>query len=131
MTVAGTPGPSHPLFRSGVEHFQAGRYYDAHEDWEHLWHTLTGRDRLFVQALIQAAVALHHLSRGNVAGARQLGRATFAKLSLLPDSFWGVDLEALASGLDARLGPLLTGQATEAVRGLPPMRLRVDSAGPE
>jgi hypothetical protein len=128
-----TEGASHPLFKEGIEHFNAGRYYEAHESWEDLWRTLQGNDRLFVQALIQAAVALHHLRRGNMAGARQLGRATFAKLSLLPSARWGLDCEALASDLAARLAPAL-GQATPDAPppsvGLPPIRLRVDSALP-
>ena len=127
--------PAHPLFRSGVAHFNAGRYYEAHEDWEELWRGLEGDDRLFVQALIQASVALHHLGRRNAAGARSLARATFAKLALLPASKWGLDCEELAAGLAARLDPLLAhrpgGAGAEAAGGLPPLRLRVDSATPE
>jgi uncharacterized protein len=119
-----------PLFREGVEHFDAGRYYEAHESWEDLWRTLQGQDRLFVQALIQASVALHHLERGNLAGARQLARATFSKLALLPATNWGVDCEALAADLSLRLDPVLQGRPAQPAGGLPPIRLRVDSALP-
>jgi predicted metal-dependent hydrolase len=134
MTSRGPEGPSSALFRSGVAHFNEGRYFEAHEDWEDLWRGLSGEDRLFVQALIQASVALHHLERGNHAGARQLAKAAFAKLSLLPSSKWGVDCESLADALAARLDPLLRQEAGEGsgpARGLPPIRLRVDSALPE
>ena len=122
-------GRADPLFRDGVAHFDAGRYYDAHESWEDLWRTLDGTDRLFLQALIQAAVALHHLERGNLAGARQLARAAISKLSLLPGSMWGLDCEALAADFSARFDPLLRG-SEGAPGGLPPIRLRVDSALP-
>jgi uncharacterized protein len=120
----------HPLFREGAAHFDAGRYYEAHESWEDLWRTLAGDDRLFVQALIQASVALHHLERGNFAGARQLARNTFSKLALLPATKWGVDCEALAADLSLRLDPVLQDKPGEAAGGLPPIRLRVDSALP-
>jgi uncharacterized protein len=123
-------GAADPLFREGIEHFDAQRYYDAHESWEDLWRTLDGQDRLFVQALIQAAVALHHLGRGNLAGARQLARATFSKLSLLPPAYWGLDCEALAADLSLRLDPVLQGRLPAPDGGLPAIRLRVDSALP-
>jgi hypothetical protein len=119
-----------PLFKEGIEHFDAERYYEAHESWEDLWRTLEGQDRLFVQALIQAAVALHHLRRGNLAGARQLARATFSKLALLPPAHWGVDCEAFAADLSQRLDPVLRGKPGGPAGGLPPIRLRVDSALP-
>ena len=126
-------GRRHPLFLAGVAHFDAGEYYEAHEAWEDHWRTLDGTDRLFVQALIQASVALHHLRRGNLAGARQLARKTFAKLALLPPVMWGVDCEALAADLAVSLDPLLRNPPHAVMAdggGLPPIRLRVDSALP-
>lgn len=131
MTGSAAGESGRDLFACGIEHFDAGRYYEAHEDWEDLWRTLRGTDRLFVQALIQASVALHHLGRGNDAGARQLARATFSKLALLPGTMWGVDCEALAADLSTRLDPLLRGAPIEArvpPGGLPRIALRVDSA---
>jgi hypothetical protein len=133
MSARGAEGGAHPLFRAGIEHFNAGRYYEAHEDWEDLWRTLEGTDRLFVQALIQASVALHHLLRGNLAGARQLARSTFSKLALIPSSMWGVDCEALGADLAAVLDPVLRSGGPEppaGAGGLPRIRLRVDSARP-
>jgi predicted metal-dependent hydrolase len=132
MTDGAGRGPGSPLFRKGIEHFDAGEYYEAHEVWEDLWRTLSGNERLFLQALIQASVALHHLEKGNRAGARQLARATFAKLSLLPSSMWGLDCEALAADFSERVAHLssATGDADAPPPGLPRMTLRVDSALP-
>jgi predicted metal-dependent hydrolase len=64
------------LFEEGVNFFNAGKYYEAHEVWEDAWRLQEGPRRRFYQGLIQAAVGLYHLSRGNATGARnQLGKA--------------------------------------------------------
>ena len=64
------------LFEKGLLFFNAGNYYQAHEDWEDLWRKTAAPLRIFYQGLIQAAVGLHHLKNGNLLGARgQLGKS--------------------------------------------------------
>ncbi|HZU21535.1 MAG TPA: DUF309 domain-containing protein [Terriglobales bacterium] len=60
------------LFLRGLDLFNAGRYFDAHEVWEDLWRETDGPDKLLVQGLVQSAVALHHASTGNYVGARSV-----------------------------------------------------------
>jgi len=60
---------NHDLFEKGFIFFNAGRYYQAHEVWEDLWRATAGPERTFYQGLIQAAVGLYHLGRGNATGA--------------------------------------------------------------
>ena len=62
-----------PLYRAGIELFNRGEFFEAHEVWEDLWHACASADRRFYQALIQAAVAAYHWGRGNAAG--EIGRA--------------------------------------------------------
>jgi len=62
--------PSRNLFEKGLLFFNSGSYYEAHESWEDLWKVTEGPVRVFYQGLIQAAVGLHHLCRGNEVGAR-------------------------------------------------------------
>lgn len=95
-----------PRFRDALGHFDRGEYFEAHEVWEDQWRGLRGEPRLFVQALIQSAVALHHFRRGNTAGARALRDAVIAKLSLLPAVYGGIDLEGFAEEFAAALAPL-------------------------
>ncbi len=97
--MSGPPDVGIELFRRGIEHFDGREYYEAHEVWEELWLTLSGEDKLFVQALIQASVALHHYRRRNNAGAWQLVQATLSKLAVLPPVKWGIDCDALGEGL--------------------------------
>ena len=54
----------------GTSFFNEGRYYEAHEVWEDLWRLTPLPLRTFYQGLIQAAVGLYHLERGNRVGAR-------------------------------------------------------------
>ncbi|MBF88186.1 MAG: hypothetical protein CMG75_00740 [Candidatus Marinimicrobia bacterium] len=64
------------LFWQGVELFNSGEYFDAHEEWEELWSEFNLPDRFFIQGLIQATVSFYHLSTGNLKGSRSLmGRA--------------------------------------------------------
>jgi len=82
--------PSHYL--QGIEHFNAGRYFDAHEVWEEIWLKSSGDTRLFYQMLIQAAVGLYHYERGNVRGARGMHANVVDKLDRLPSFLMSLDL---------------------------------------
>ena len=54
--------------RAGIRHFNAGRFFEAHEAWEDHWGKGGPAERAATLGLIKAAVALHHLEAGNVAG---------------------------------------------------------------
>lgn len=82
--------PSHYL--EGIEHFNAGRYFDAHEVWEEIWLRSSGDTKVFYQMLIQAAVGLHHYERGNARGARGMHANVVDKLERLPSFLMSVDL---------------------------------------
>ncbi len=60
------------LFWRGVELFNSGEYFDAHEEWEELWSEFNLPDRFFIQGLIQTTVSFYHLSTGNLKGSRNL-----------------------------------------------------------
>ena len=60
------------LFWKGVELFNSGEYFDAHEEWEELWSEFNLPDRFFIQGLIQTTVSFYHLSTGNLKGSRNL-----------------------------------------------------------
>tara|TARA_Y100000589_G_C27097683_1_gene606671 strand:- start:835 stop:1221 length:387 start_codon:yes stop_codon:yes gene_type:complete len=49
------------LFILGIEHFNKGLFYEAHEFWEEIWHTRHGSEKAFFQALILlAGVGVHY-----------------------------------------------------------------------
>ncbi len=72
------------LFERGLSHFSAGRFYEAHEDWEHMWMAAEGSERLALQGLIQTAAACLHAREGREAPARRLFLSAAQKLDGLP-----------------------------------------------
>lgn len=92
-----------PLYTKGLHEFRAGRYFEAHEEWERLWKTASGDDRLFLQGLIQLAAGLVHLERRRPAPAMRLLRLAREKLARFPDRHGGLPLDSLRDVLDARL----------------------------
>jgi len=54
----------------GIELFNQGRYFEAHEAWETLWlNAEEPRDKRFLQGLIMAAGAFIHYAKGECSGA--------------------------------------------------------------
>src|SRR5438477_9940125 len=87
------------LLTEGINFFNTGRYFEAHESWEDLWRVTRGPLRLFYQGLVQAAVGMHHLSRGNQNGGRAQITKSLAKLEEYPPRFCRIDNARLATEL--------------------------------
>ena len=60
------------LFQRGLDEYDKGDYFEAHEAWEDLWSDYNFPDRKFVQGLIQLSVSFVHLGNGNLTGAKNL-----------------------------------------------------------
>ncbi len=106
------------LFQRGIEEFNRGEYFEAHETWEELWRETRGPERRFYQGLIQAAAGLYHLSYGNRSGATSQLTKAVAKLEEYPAEYSGVRRDLLV--------PVLRSQAaSEGRTGSPPRIHRV------
>ena len=80
-----------------------GRYFEAHDAWEHLWRESAGDDKLFIQALIQVAAAGVHIARGNAAPAKRLLALAAEKLVRFGDDEAGVNVDFLRRAIEAAL----------------------------
>ena len=87
-------------FEEGIDLFNAGRFFECHEAWERVWNRSEGDEKLAIQGLIQAAVAILHLERGNHEGAESLYAKARAKLDPLPDNFRQVAIADLRESLE-------------------------------
>ncbi|UCH10325.1 MAG: DUF309 domain-containing protein [Fidelibacterota bacterium] len=85
------------LFRRGLEAFNAGDYYDAHEYWEDLWSEYQLPDRSLIQGLIQMAVGCFHITNDNLNGARGLFGKALPKLEAHQPTGRGLDVTRLAT----------------------------------
>jgi len=94
-------------YLEGIDHFNAGRYFEAHESWEQVWLRSSGEDKMFYQMLIQAAVGLHHFQRSNWTGARGMYRRVSEKVAVLPAEYMSLDLKIFASQFSAVLRALI------------------------
>jgi hypothetical protein len=95
---------------AGIDLYNAGEFHAAHDVWEERWMGEVGpREKLFLQAMIQSAVAFHHLEIGRPGAARQMytrAKQKFARLGT--KVFMSLDLDDYQSQLDLALSWLLT-----------------------
>lgn len=96
------------LLERGVELFNAGEFFEAHEVLEDVWRLAVGEERRFLQGLIQIAVALHHHSTGNLIGARSLLARGASKLEPLPPSLENLRVGELRASAEQWLAHLST-----------------------
>ena len=95
---------------AGIDLYNAGEYHAAHDAWEERWMGPVAPDeKLFLQAMIQSAVAFHHLDIGRPGAARQMylrAKQKFARLGVRV--FMSLDLDEYQTQLDTALSWLLS-----------------------
>lgn len=103
--------PLPPAARHGLELFNRGAYFEAHEALEDAWRAEKGEIRSLYQGILQAAVMYLHITRNNYEGALKMFDRCIKLLAPWPDSCCGVDVGGLRRDLAAvmetitRLGP--------------------------
>jgi predicted metal-dependent hydrolase len=97
-------------YLAGIDLYNAGEFHAAHDAWEERWMGEVGRqEKLFLQAMIQSAVAFHHLEIGRPGAARrmyQMAKEKFARLGT--SCYMSLDLEDYQGQLDRALSWLLS-----------------------
>jgi len=96
-------------YQRGIRLFNEREFYDAHEVWEDVWRESSGLEKKFLQGLIQAAVALHHHSTGNVVGACSLMERARRNLAACPGEFGGIRVLELVETLGKWRAALVAG----------------------
>jgi predicted metal-dependent hydrolase len=97
-------------YLAGIDLYNAGEYHAAHDAWEERWMGPVAPDeKLFLQAMIQSAVAFHHLQIGRPGAARRMylmAKEKFARLGA--PVFMSLDLTDYQKQLDRALSWLLS-----------------------
>jgi hypothetical protein len=87
-------------FDRAVALFNDRAFFEAHEDWEALWHEAEGAERLWLQGLIQWAAAFVHFERGfHASGFVKLVREGRHKAEPYAGTTWGLDFPRLLRDL--------------------------------
>ncbi len=85
--------------QAGIDNFNTGRFWHAHEDWEELWKSLkpNASQELIdgVQGIIQIAAMLLNHQREKVRGVTNLWTKASAKLIPVIDGLFGIDIISL------------------------------------
>ena len=97
------------LFLKGLDAFNSGHFYEAHEHWEEVWLETLNPEKMFLQGLIQVAAAFHHYSRANRQGTENLLRAGLTKVERFPHAHGGLALERLRVAVRQWLAALESG----------------------
>jgi len=94
---------------AGIDLYNAGEFHAAHDAWEERWMGEGGpQEKLFLQAMIQSAVAFHHLEIGRPGAARRMHQMAKEKFERLGKKvFMSLDLEEYQAQLDCALSWLL------------------------
>ena len=88
-----------PQLQEGIELFNHHQFFECHEVLEQRWRGITGPAKDFYKGLIQAAVAFHHWSRGNLPGALTLARSAAKYLKRYEPVYVGVEVAGFLRSL--------------------------------
>jgi predicted metal-dependent hydrolase len=91
----------------GIRLFNAGEYYECHEELEAIWLEERGPIRYLYQGILQIGVGFHHLRNGNFRGTRLLLENGIAKVERFQPLCMGVDTLRLRDESQACLDQLL------------------------
>jgi predicted metal-dependent hydrolase len=111
VTSSDCVGDIHPAAIKGMQLFNAGEYWLAHEALEEAWKEETGSVRELYRAILQAAVIYLHITRDNYSGAVKVYAKVQKWIQPWPDVCRGIEIGQLRHDLDTvivevkRLGP--------------------------
>jgi predicted metal-dependent hydrolase len=87
--------------RLGIGHFNAGRFFPAHEAWETAWKQARGeRDEEFFKGLSQLGAGYTHYRRGNPHGAHTLMRRGLFRIERYGAAHRGIDVAGLVEEVE-------------------------------
>jgi hypothetical protein len=117
--------PLEECHRLGIAHWNAGRFFPAHEAWEAAWKKAKGtEDEEFFKGLSQLGAGYVHYGRGNAHGTKTLLRRGVSRIRPYITLHHGIDVEALASVAENHAAAVETGQrAGEPMPEITPPRV--------
>ena len=111
VTFSDCVGAIHPAAIKGMQLFNAGEYWLAHEELEAAWNEEGGAVRELYRAILQTAVIYLHITRANYKGAIKVYGRVQKWITPWPEVCRGIEIGQLRQDLEIvmaevkRLGP--------------------------
>jgi uncharacterized protein len=86
------------LLRIGIDLYNSGSFFEAHEAWEEVWLDAENSEREFYQGLIQITAAFVHVTRNEYPGSVRLLDAGISKLARYGVRKAGIELASFVEG---------------------------------
>ncbi|HAV75766.1 MAG TPA: hypothetical protein DCX53_00265 [Anaerolineae bacterium] len=93
-------GSIHPRAKKGLDLFNAGEYFEAHEALEDAWIAENGDAKNLYRGILQTAVVYLHITRRNYNGAVKVYDRSIKWLNGLPQMCKGIHLGELRRNVD-------------------------------
>ena len=81
--------------RRGIDLFNRGEFFEAHEVLEDVWRAAPHDYKKFLQGIVQLAVAFHHHSTGNVVGMQSVMERGMKNIADHPKDCCGLQVSKL------------------------------------
>jgi uncharacterized protein len=81
--------------QAAIATFNAGSYYEQHDQLEALWMALETPSRELYRAILQVGIGYYHVKQGNRRGAIKMLSRALRWIEYLPDACRGVDVAQL------------------------------------
>ncbi len=88
----GCAGDLHPKALLGLQLFNSGKYFEAHEELELAWRDEPGPVREVYRGILQVGVAYYHILNRNYPGAVKMFKRAWSWLKPYPNQCRGIDL---------------------------------------
>jgi len=88
-------------FHRGIEFFNSGKFWHAHEAWEQIWRRHEEDSRLFIQGLIQMAAGYHlMIEKKRLSGALSNFEKALLRLRLFEPMFLDLPVSEFTAAID-------------------------------
>jgi uncharacterized protein len=95
QSMSDCTGSLHPQAKKGLQLFNAGEYFEAHEALEDAWNAEEGDAKNLYRGILQTAVVYLHITRGNYIGAVKVYGRSLKWLKDIPDICKGIQVGEL------------------------------------
>lgn len=118
---AACQGELHPMAIKGIELFDNGHYWEAHEALEAAWRAVSGPERYLYQGILQVGIVYLQIERNNFLGMAKMFERCQKWLRPWPNVCRGIDVAQLRADVAAAVaaaGKLGSGNLQSFDRGL-------------